>query len=456
MTNIAPPKLLSLYLRTQEVTDYWPGTPGVDDAAGEPRQWRFIVDVNAQLHSSHGSLKPMQYDATDIKVGDYITTMSNARFLVIDEIINVVTTGQIEIKASDENKFNAISDATQFANGALIDGAGFLFETKNQMPVLFPLPDVLPAGFSRGFATQILSRFMQSGKHDTLQVLQPGHSLTDGQAVALNNNGIYVAVDFTTDVSTGAKRVIGIVERSGFPTGDHFTIRTIGPVIDINLTAGGPGELYFIDNNSDVGALINVDPNTLGSQSASQPIYIKINNNTAIFNPAGAMDTESISSSYVINTLSDLQNITNASDGDTAYIFDIGDGEWGFYIYSNGAWVVISSETGASVDARSFDRIITYTSNAETVIHKVSGTVRVVNVSLKIITPFDNEATITVGDANDNARYMTAHENDTSSIGEYQSFPSHIYAQSQKQDISVYLNANGATQGEARVLITYV
>jgi hypothetical protein len=41
-------------------------------------------------------------------------------------------------------------------------------------------------------------------------------------------------------------------------------------------------------------------------------------------------------------------------------------------------------------------------------------------------------------------------------VGEYQSFPSHIYAQSQKEDVNVYLNANGATQGEARVLITYV
>jgi len=91
-----------------------------------------------------------------------------------------------------------------------------------------------------------------------------------------------------------------------------------------------------------------------------------------------------------------------------------------------------------------------------TVIYKVSGLARIVNVSLRIVTPFDNGATITVGDQYDNSKYMTEHENDTSVTGEYQSFPSEIYAQTQKEDINVYLNANGATQGEARVLITYV
>lgn len=456
MTNIAPPKLLSLYLRTQETTAYWPGQPGVDDAAGQPRQWRFIADVNAQLHSSYGSVKPQQYDATDIKVGDYVTTMSNARVLRIDSIINVPTTGQIEFTASDEDKLNAVMDYTQFADGSLLDGTGFLFETKNQMPVLFPLPDILPAGFTRGFATQILSRFIHNGKSDTLQVLQPGHTLTDGQAVTLNNNGIYAAVDFTVDVSISSKRIIGIVERSGYPTSDHFSIRTIGPVIDLQLADGGPGQLYFIDNSSNIGALINVDPNSISSRTASQPIYIKIDNNRVIYNPAGAIDTETISSSYVVNTLSDLQGIGNPSNGDTVYVIDIGNGEWGFYIYNNGQWVVMSSETSSSVDARSFDRTISFTSNAVTTIHKVSGLVRVVNVSLRIITPFNNGAVITVGDINDNARYMTAHENDTSAVGEYMSFPTHIYAQSQKEDVNVYLTANGATQGEARVLITYV
>jgi hypothetical protein len=456
MTNIAPPKLLSIYLRTQEITDHWPGQPGVDDAAGEPRQWRFIADVNAQLHSSHNSIAPMQYDARDIKVGDYITTGSNGRYLVIDEIINLVTTGQIEFKASDEDKINAITDYTQYADGSLIDSPGFLFETKNQMPVLFPLPDVLPAGFTRGFATQIMSRFTQRGKHDTLQVFQAGHGFSIGQAIVLNSNGVYAPANFTTDISQDAKRVIGVVEETNYPTDDYFRIRTVGPVIDIELADGGPGQLYFLDNSSSGGQLANFSPNSVDSQSAGQPIYIKIDNKRAVFNPAGSLDVSSISSSFVVDTLTDLQNVANPSDGDTAYVHDIGNGDWGFYIYDAGQWVLMQSESASAVDARSFERLITHLSANTTVIYKVSGLVRVVNVSLKITTPFDNGATITVGDQYDNSRYMTEHENDTSLVGEYQSFPSHIYAQSQKEDVNVYLNANGATQGEARVLITYV
>lgn len=456
MTNIAPPKLLSLYLRTQEITDTWPGQPGVDDAAGEARQWRFIADVNAQLHSSHATLRPMQYDANDIKVGDYVTTGSNGRFLVIDEIINVPTTGQIEFKASDEDKLNAITDYNQYADGSLMDGPGFLFSTKNQMPVLFPLPDVLPANFTRGFATQIMSRFTQRGKHDTLQVNQPGHNLSVGQAVVLNSNGIYAAPNFTVDISNSAKRIIGVVEESGYPTSDYFKIRTIGPVVDINLAEGSPGELYFLDTNSSGGELTHFGPNTVDSQSAGQPIYIKIDNTRAVFNPAGSVDVESISSSYVIDTLADLNSIGNPSNGDTAYIHDIGNGEWGYYIYDDGQWILMSSETASTVDARSFERTITHLSANTTTIYKVSGLVRVVNVSVKITQAFDNGATITVGDQYDNSKYMQDYENDASVVGEYQSFPSHIYAQSSKEDVNVYLNATGSTQGEARVLITYV
>jgi hypothetical protein len=398
----------------------------------------------------------MQYDAKDIKVGDYIATGANGRIIVVDEIINLVSTGQIEFKASDEDKMNAITDYNQYADGSILDGPGFLFSTKNQMPILFPLPDVLPAGFSRGFATQIISRFTQRGKHDTLQVNQPGHGFSVGQAIVLNSNGTYAPIDFNVDIAFSAKRIIGVIEETNYPTSDYFRIRTIGPVVDIQLADGGPGQLYFLDNASSGGELANFNPNSVDSRTAGQPIYIKIDNNRAVFNPAGSVDVGSISSSYIVDTLTDLQNLNNPSNGDTAYVHDIGAGEWGYYIYDAGQWILMSSETTSTVDARSFERTITHLSAASTVIYKVSGLVRVVNVSLKITTAFDNGATISVGDTDNHERFMTVDENDTSSTGEYQSFPSHIYAQTNKEDINIYLNANGATQGEARVLITYV
>ena len=233
MSNLNPPKLLSVGIQVQAVTAYWAASTPQKDIDGKAKQWRLQMNVNAQLHSGVESTVPFQYDGRNIAVGDYVATGANGLLLKIDTIesANVST---VVCLASDEDRLNALMDQTQFGDGGILSGPGICFEVENQMPVLFPLPSILPAGFSRGFATQILSRFLLREKRDTLTIEQAGHGLAKKQAVVLNNTGQYEAVDYTAADATMTKRIIGVVEEPNWPTDNHFRIRTVGPIIDIN------------------------------------------------------------------------------------------------------------------------------------------------------------------------------------------------------------------------------
>ena len=139
MSNLNPPKLLSVGIQVQSVTAYWAASTPQKDIDGNAKQWRLQMNVNAQLHSAVESTIPFQYDGRNIAVGDYVATGANGLLLKIDTIesANVST---VVCLASDEDRLNALMDQTQFGDGGILSGPGICFEVENQMPVLFPLP----------------------------------------------------------------------------------------------------------------------------------------------------------------------------------------------------------------------------------------------------------------------------------------------------------------------------
>lgn len=457
MANLNAPKLLSIGVQFEEVTEYWPTSTPPQDIDGMPKQWRVNMNVNALLHSGRYSSRPFQYDGRDIAVGMYIATGSNAQIFRIDEIINQ-NASQVECKVSDEDKLNALMDDRQDGNVYIQEGPGIAFEVKQRLPILFPLPAVLPANFSRGFATQILNRFLFRERRDTLAINQPGHTMTKKTAVVLNNTGQYEAVDFSAPVSTMTKRIIGVVEEVGWPTVDDFRIRTIGPVVDIML-GGAPGTLYFIDGNSTTGQLLNLDPNSTAQQSISgEPVYIVIDDYTAVFIGGGLFDNTTSTTVYTVADQNELGTIAGVP-GDTAFVTDsgnlLGSGEWAYYIYANGGWVLLSTEDAAG-SQKSYKTTVAWNDMNTKLIHRVDHNVRVMNVSVEVTQPFNGGATLTVGDSNDIDRHMTVDENDLSELGTYYSFPNHLYQELSEVHVNAYLTKGNATQGSAEVLITYV
>ena len=454
--NVLPPKLLSCSLtldQTNPVASYWGGTSSTDIYA-KARSWNVVVSVNAQLHSSASGMLGYGYTGTDVNVGDYITTDGGARFLRIVSI-SAQNIGAVIGVVEDEDKQNALTDPSQLGDGFIPDSEGFIFEVKNNMPVLFPLPAVLPAQFTRGFAGEIVSRFMARGKHDTFQTVQAGHDLVIGRAVCLKTNGEFEMIDYTS--TTSNKQVFGIVEEVHFPTSDFVRIRTVGPVIDVNLTTGTAGSVFYLDRASSAGQLTTTQPS-----KQSLPVYIKIDNTRAVFMASGLDEAvDKATSSYAVATMAELLAITTMETGDTGYVIDMedpeGQGEWGYFIYDGSAWVMVSTEDGAGIDAKSFKQIVQWNGAAQTIIHRVSHNVRVLNVSVELIVAFDGTgASITVGDAGDNDRFMEVSENDLHSVGKYYSFPNHLYNEATEQEVIAFLTPGSASQGTAEVLITYV
>jgi hypothetical protein len=76
-------------------------------------------------------------------------------------------------------------------------------------------------------------------------------------------------------------------------------------------------------------------------------------------------------------------------------------------------------------------------------------------VTVTVVTPFNNAATITVGDDLDQDRLMTVDQNDLSVSSDYSTTPSYTYATGSDTQIRYYFNANGATTGKAIIAITY-
>ena len=454
--NVLPPKLLSCSLtldQTNPVASYWGGI-ATTDLLGQPRSWNVNISINMQLHSSASGMLGYGYTGTDVNVGDYITTDGGARFLRIVSI-SAQNIGAVIGVVEDEDKQNALTDPSQLGDGFIPDSDGFIFEVKNNMPVLFPLPAVLPAQFTRGFAGEIVSRFMTRGKHDTFQTVQAGHDLVIGRAVCLKTNGEFEMIDYTSTSSN--KQVFGIVEEVHFPTSDFVRIRTVGPVIDVNLTTGTAGSVFYLDRASSAGQLTTTQPS-----KQSLPVYIKIDNTRAVFMASGLDEAvDKATSSYAVATMAELLAITTMETGDTGYVIDMedpeGQGEWGYFIYDGSAWVMVSTEDGAGIDAKSFKQIVQWNGAAQTIIHRVSHNVRVLNVSVELIVAFDGAgASITVGDAGDNDRFMEISENDLHSVGKYYSFPNHLYNEATEQEVIAFLTPGSASQGTAEVLITYV
>ena len=458
MSNLNPPKLLSVGIQVQSVTAYWAASTPQKDIDGNAKQWRLQMNVNAQLHSAVESTIPFQYDGRNIAVGDYVATGANGLLLKIDTIesANVST---VVCLASDEDRLNALMDQTQFGDGSILSGPGICFEVENQMPVLFPLPSILPAGFSRGFATQILSRFLLRETRDILTIEQAGHGLARKQAVVLNNTGQYEAVDYTAADATMTKRIIGIVEEPNWPTDNHFRIRTVGPIIDIML-GGNPGTLYFVDPSSTTGQLFHLDPNSAQAASiTADPVYIVIDNERAIFFASGLVDNTSSTQAFIVANQTELAALT-PGNGDTAFVIDggnpLGLGEWAYYIYQGGVWNTLSTQDGGGAASQtSFKATISHSGMNTVNIHRVDHNVRVLNVSVEVTTAFNGGASVTVGDNNNFTRHMSAGENDLSEVGTYYSFPNHLYDLGAEIHVSAFLNKGAATVGEAEVLITY-
>jgi len=152
------------------------------------------------------------------------------------------------------------------------------------------------------------------------------------------------------------------------------------------------------------------------------------------------------------------RNALSPTAGDTVYVIDTGNGEYGFYVYSGGTWKLLADEDSANTDANTINITLNQSGGASnTDIGTMSDGARVTLVTVKVTAAFDTaDATLTIGDSGDQDRLMEDDMIDLQSTGTYTSQPGHQYSTGNDQTVTAYFDPGTSTQGTVEVAVTYV
>jgi hypothetical protein len=148
--------------------------------------------------------------------------------------------------------------------------------------------------------------------------------------------------------------------------------------------------------------------------------------------------------------------------GDQAFVIDSDNGsgsnvnEWTMYLWDGFGWVETSNEDSAGTDARSFEVLVDFDSVSPVTVGKLSNGRRVISVVVDVLTVFNGSPTLNIGDAGDPARLMADIYLDLSSNNSYSVTTDFVYETGQDVTVIATYNQGGATQGQAKVIITYV
>lgn len=146
------------------------------------------------------------------------------------------------------------------------------------------------------------------------------------------------------------------------------------------------------------------------------------------------------------------------ADGQITFVTDDnGLNEYALYIYVNSTvgWKLISNQDSSAVDADTLGPItFTFNSPVETMINTVTPQTRFFSIVVNITTAFNGTApVVTVGDAVDNSRLLTNSDVDLTTVGSYEVIPTYVY--STAEEVNLYLDADGSTQGEFNIVLSY-
>ena len=151
---------------------------------------------------------------------------------------------------------------------------------------------------------------------------------------------------------------------------------------------------------------------------------------------------------------------TSIEAGDFVKVDDGGDGEYRLYIANQADpsqtshLTLIGTADSATTDAGTLTATFDYSAGS-VLLGNISEGCKVTSVTVTTNVAFnDNTAEVTVGDAGDNDRLMTADESDLLDVFSYESTPSYVYGAGDT-DVYAYLTPGTASQGNVTVSVSY-
>jgi hypothetical protein len=169
----------------------------------------------------------------------------------------------------------------------------------------------------------------------------------------------------------------------------------------------------------------------------------------------------------VVATISARDALVPAA-GDQAYVTNKGDGEWGLYLYTGSAWVEISNQDSAQVDAKTLTTVFTmpaggFGNSTTNNLGNISPGRKIIQVTVAVDTVFSGYAgsilpNIEIGTVADPDAYCDSPSNDLTELSDFICTPDYVYPSTNTQDqlIRVRCNHYQATAGNVTVTLTYV
>jgi hypothetical protein len=169
----------------------------------------------------------------------------------------------------------------------------------------------------------------------------------------------------------------------------------------------------------------------------------------------------------VVATISARDALVPAA-GDQAYVTNKGDGEWGLYLYTGSAWVEISNQDSAQVDAKTLSTTFTmpaggFGNSTTNNLGNISPGRKILNVTVNVDTAFSGYSgnivpNVEVGTVSDPDVYCDDVSNDLTEQSDFVCTPDYVYPSTETQDqlIRARCNHYQATAGNVTVTLTYV
>lgn len=241
-----PAKVMSVTLSAAIGLDPWPFDDGKGDifwAGGsipKPFQWELTGTATTQLHGSHLTREPNQYNGLDIFVGDYIAGSSDGIAL---KIISVVSKDSLNFTIVVEDEFRYNTFRSTIGNGLFaIPGTAMIFKLNEKGdPVLDPLPLI---NTNVSFFANIDSRFDAFRLQDNFPLTKTAHGFSKGDPISIDP----ITREFEISDSNSFDRLIGTVSDSG-PGPDQFLLTPTTKIIErfIPPLPGSKGDFIFAD-----------------------------------------------------------------------------------------------------------------------------------------------------------------------------------------------------------------
>ena len=282
---ILPPLSIVAEVRNDSISinAYYTNPASVWD--GYPYKFGVILDITTVTNSSQDtSPVPFEYNGVDINVGMWLGLPNGTAYKITS--IASKTASVVECVIEDVDLYNLLIDNTQQGNNTPIaQFNGLVFNIGNDgLPVITPTEQIRSVlGDPAQWLNDLHDRFRFRNYLTDFFAINPDDTsytgFAEGDFVKINSSAVFIKV--TTNNQSDILSIAGIVTSVNTPSDGNLRVRPVGRIVsNLPTLPGSVGDVLYFDPTQ---------PNNLSATAPTTgvalPVYIKIDNTTAILLP---------------------------------------------------------------------------------------------------------------------------------------------------------------------------